>query len=102
MTTPLEFCSQEPGYRLATEAYPLAAYEPLRPRAPLSPAQRLSVYNRQYWFRLFTVLQEALEQVASSLDPESLAFLQENLQPWFAHWASLGWFLALSEEEGAT
>lgn len=45
--------------RAVPEAYPPEALDDLRdgPNAPASA--RLAVYNRQYWFRLFTVMQTA-------------------------------------------
>lgn len=40
-----------------TSAYPTALTTALEPTPALSSAERLAVYHRQYWFRLFTVLQ---------------------------------------------
>lgn len=39
--------------------YPSALLQSLQPNARFSATQQLAVYNRQYWFRLFTVLQRA-------------------------------------------
>jgi hypothetical protein len=50
--------------RAQTEAYPRASIQ-LALDGPRSTAeQRLAVYNRQYWFRLFTVLQTAYSVTA--------------------------------------
>ena len=50
--------------RAETSAYPPALLAQARPGAGLSPAERLSVYNRQYWFRLFTLLQRSFPLTA--------------------------------------
>jgi len=46
--------------RAAIEKYPRAALQDVSPGPMTSREERLSVYNRQYWFRLFTVLQKEL------------------------------------------
>ena len=43
--------------RAETSAYPEALLAQAKPGRQLSQAERLAVYNRQYWFRLFTLLQ---------------------------------------------
>jgi hypothetical protein len=45
--------------RARTDAYPRAAIDMVMNGPHSCAAQRLAVYNRQYWFRLFTVLQTA-------------------------------------------
>lgn len=50
--------------RAQTEAYPRASIELALDGPRSTAAQRLAVYNRQYWFRLFTVLQTAYSVTA--------------------------------------
>jgi Putative DNA-binding domain len=45
--------------RATEEAYPAPLLRAARPAREQSAGQRLAVYNRQYWFRLLTVLQRA-------------------------------------------
>lgn len=54
LRTPLDHS----GGRLRTEAsrYPQAARADIKPSAQLTSCERLSVYHRQYWMRLFNVL----------------------------------------------
>jgi Putative DNA-binding domain len=40
-------------------AYPAPLMRAARPARDQSGGERLAAYNRQYWFRLFTVLQRA-------------------------------------------
>ncbi len=55
--------------RAVPEAYPPEALDDLRdgPEAPASA--RLAVYNRQYWLRLFTVMQTAFPLTTALLGP---------------------------------
>lgn len=55
LRTPLDRASG--SLRAATEGYAPALVQAARAGATLSSAERLAVYHRQYWFRLFTVLQ---------------------------------------------
>jgi hypothetical protein len=55
LRTPLDRSSGE--LRAQTSAYDAALTEAVLPTETLSAAERLAVYHRQYWFRLFTVLQ---------------------------------------------
>jgi Putative DNA-binding domain len=55
LRTPLDRASG--SLRAATESYAPALVQAARRGATLSSAERLAVYHRQYWFRLFTVLQ---------------------------------------------
>jgi len=60
ISTPFEFT--ETGYRTCTESYPGwlgKAIEP-RPDKQMTGADRLAVYNQQYWFRLFSTMQKEL------------------------------------------
>ncbi len=50
--------------RAETGAYPEALLGQAKPSGQLSQAERLAVYNRQYWFRLFTLLQGAFPLTA--------------------------------------
>lgn len=50
--------------RAATSAYPPALLAQAKPGRELDQAERLAVYNRQYWFRLFTLLQGAFPLTA--------------------------------------
>jgi Putative DNA-binding domain len=50
--------------RAETSAYPAAVIAQAKPGRDLSQAERLAVYNRQYWFRLFTLLQGAFPLTA--------------------------------------
>jgi Putative DNA-binding domain len=45
--------------RANNAAYPASLVRAARPAGGQSGGERLAVYNRQYWFRLFTVLQRA-------------------------------------------
>lgn len=55
LRTPLDRSSGE--LRAETTAYDAALTDAVLPTETLSAAERLAVYHRQYWFRLFTVLQ---------------------------------------------
>jgi hypothetical protein len=55
LRTPLERSSGE--LRAETAGYDAALTEAVLPTETSSAAERLAVYHRQYWFRLFTVLQ---------------------------------------------
>jgi len=57
LRTPLERSSG--SLRASLASYPPALLGEARPGRDLSGAERLAVYNRQYWFRLFTVMQRA-------------------------------------------
>lgn len=62
LRTPL---SRQTGtLRAETDAYPPALLGQAKPGPSLTSAERLAVYNRQYWFRLFTVLQGAFPLTA--------------------------------------
>lgn len=50
--------------RAETGAYSPALLAQAKPGGGLSQAERLAVYNRQYWFRLFTLLQGAFPLTA--------------------------------------
>jgi hypothetical protein len=50
--------------RAETSAYPPELLTQARPASGLSQAERLAVYHRQYWFRLFTLLQRAFPLTA--------------------------------------
>ncbi len=50
--------------RAETSAYPARLLAQAKPGRDLSQAERLAVYNRQYWFRLFTLLQGAFPLTA--------------------------------------
>lgn len=50
--------------RAETSAYPAALVARAKPGRDLGQAERLAVYNRQYWFRLFTLLQAAFPLTA--------------------------------------
>ena len=50
--------------RAETNAYPEALLAQAKPSRGVDPAERLAVYNRQYWFRLFTLLQGAFPLTA--------------------------------------
>jgi hypothetical protein len=45
--------------RAETSAYPAELLAQAKPAGALSQGERLAVYHRQYWFRLFTLLQRA-------------------------------------------
>jgi len=55
MRTPLDRATG--NLRAVTGTYDGALVGAARPSPALSSAERLSIYHRQYWFRLFTVLQ---------------------------------------------
>lgn len=55
LRAPLDRSSGE--LRAETTAYPAALTAAVLPTETLSAAERLATYHRQYWFRLFTVLQ---------------------------------------------
>lgn len=58
MRTPFEFHDDRDDVRITTSAYPASIVAEMVARPPLGGAERLAVYNRQYWYRLFSVLQE--------------------------------------------
>ena len=58
MRTPLEIEAAEGSYRLHPERYPAALTSGICPDRGQPGAIRLASYNRQYWFRLLTVMQE--------------------------------------------
>jgi len=55
LRTPLDRSTT--SLRADTSAYDPALVDAAQPSSTLSSAERLAVYHRQYWFRLFTVLQ---------------------------------------------
>ncbi len=56
---PLLFEDGESGdYSIDIESYDIALLGDIRPRGPASSAERLGIYNQQYWFRLLTIMQE--------------------------------------------
>lgn len=57
LTTPLDRASG--ALRARDESYDASAVAAVRDAANASARARLAVYNRQYWFRLFTVMQTA-------------------------------------------
>jgi hypothetical protein len=52
------FDIQEDAYTVQTAKYSAELVAELLPRPPLSGAERLAVYNQQYWFRLLSTLQK--------------------------------------------
>lgn len=58
MRTPLRILDAAGSYEITTGAYPQALTDRINPDRGQSGAVRLSSYNRQYWFRLLTVMQE--------------------------------------------
>jgi hypothetical protein len=50
--------------RADPSTYPVALLRQALPALDLSAGERLAIYNRQYWFRLFTVLQRAFPLTA--------------------------------------
>lgn len=58
MRTPLEIGEAEGSYRLHPERYPAQLTASICPDRGQPGAIRLASYNRQYWFRLLTVMQE--------------------------------------------
>jgi len=65
LRTPLERSSG--SLRAKPDAYPSALLEEALPTPNLTSGERLAIYNRQYWFRLFTVLQRAYPLTARLL-----------------------------------
>lgn len=59
ITQPFDFRPDRSGdYALRIDAYDLDLLRDIRPRPPASSAERLGIYNQQYWFRLLTTMQE--------------------------------------------
>ncbi len=58
VSTPFEFLDQDGNYRMQLEQYSEQVVSLMAPLENLSGAQRIATYNQQYWFRLFTVMQE--------------------------------------------
>ncbi len=58
IATPFEFLDEDNTWRLRTEEFPEHVVALMRRRGELSGSTRLGVYNQQYWFRLFTTMQE--------------------------------------------
>ncbi len=58
MRTPLRILDAAGSYTLQTGAYPEALTGRINPDRGQAGAARLSCYNRQYWFRLLSVMQE--------------------------------------------
>lgn len=65
LRTPLDVSDN--ALRAATERYEPTLLDATRSHERSAPATRLSVYNRQYWFRLLTVLQRAFPLTARLL-----------------------------------
>lgn len=55
--------------RAAVEHYPDAALADVRDAPNATATERLAVYNRQYWFRLLTVMQTAFPVTTALLGP---------------------------------
>lgn len=59
ISRPLVFDDGDSGdYELSIEQYDIDLLDDIRPRMQASAAERLGIYNQQYWFRLLTVMQE--------------------------------------------
>lgn len=58
ITTPLQI--DDDGYRYNPDRYDPDTVASMLPGPTLSPVDRLSIYNQQYWFRLLTVAQDEL------------------------------------------
>jgi Putative DNA-binding domain len=65
LQTPLDTASGT--LRATPRAYPSALVQNSKPARGLPGGERLAVYNRQYWFRLFTVLHKAFPLVTRLL-----------------------------------
>jgi hypothetical protein len=65
LRTPLERSSG--SLRAKPDAYPRALLDETLATPNLTSGERLAIYNRQYWFRLFTVLQRAYPLTARLL-----------------------------------
>jgi hypothetical protein len=63
--TPFSFATGKFAYQ--THAYAAPTVSLVLPRGDQGPRERLSIYNEQYWFRLFTALQEDFPLLARSL-----------------------------------
>lgn len=58
IATPLQFLDDDGNYALQVDRYDEVAIRAISPRAAQTAADRLGIYNQQYWFRLLTVMQE--------------------------------------------
>jgi len=58
MCAPIDIYNDAGDFTLAQDRYPAGLVERVLPRGGSPPQDRLAIYNRQYWFRLLTVLQE--------------------------------------------
>lgn len=65
LTTPLDRSSG--SLRARAEVYDERAVAAIKHHADADPRSRLAVYNRQYWFRLFTVMQSAYSLCARAM-----------------------------------
>ncbi|MES1171605.1 MAG: putative DNA-binding domain-containing protein [Bacteroidota bacterium] len=81
LRTPLDRASGT--LRATPAAYPTELVASTLPNARTGSAERLAVYNRQYWFRLFTVMQREFPLTAALMgawvfNGECAAFLCEH------------------------
>lgn len=58
IATPLEFIDDEGNYTIQFDRYDPIATRAVEARGQQLGAQRLAVYNQQYWFRLLSIMQE--------------------------------------------
>ena len=58
IATAFKFNDDNEDYELQIDNYSMHILELMKARGNLSGAERLSTYNQQYWFRLFTVMQD--------------------------------------------
>jgi hypothetical protein len=63
--TPVSFATGV--FSFTTEAYDAILADSILPRGSQSGRERLAIYNEQYWYRLFTVLQEDYPFLAHTL-----------------------------------
>jgi hypothetical protein len=63
--TPISFKTGKFTFQIA--AYNPATVAKIVARAPQRGAERLAIYNEQYWYRLFTILQEEFPLLANHL-----------------------------------
>lgn len=101
--TPFLFSPEDNDYALQTKKYNKNTMKLMVPTKTLSKIERISTYNQQYWFRLFSVMQDeypllrhilgvnGLNQLTSAyLDmfpstSPSLRFLSSHLQVFLQH-----------------
>ena len=58
ISRPLEFTDGDGNYTLSFDHYDPLAVREVNPRGDQTSAERIGVYNQQYWFRLLTIMQE--------------------------------------------